>query len=123
MLITLKTAKLAKKKKFLNACQEGFKGNICLSIFDENSTGDWYSNAWNNDPDEFARPTQAQLQTWLRDNFFINIVVLKDNNSWDFFFFYPKLDMECSSQLEFSSYERALEAGLQQAIKELKYDK
>lgn len=146
-LVTYETAKLLKDKGFLEfdvywyenteetkhteirmgnfitirnkieLCQIEYPGEEGLSDYikfekDENSNIVTYQNGF------YFAPTQSLTQKWLREvhNIHIQIIFLPINNRFIFAIYkYGKEDIE--SVLEYETYELALEAALQEALK------
>lgn len=124
-LITYSTAKLAKEKGFnirthyvwINRPGEPKcrKVDITLDLLDN----------------EYNAPTQSLLQRWLREkhNCFVEVRwyceqgQMPDDLNWGFYVDYygiPYTNAPDASGSNFNSYEEALEAGLQEALKLIK---
>jgi hypothetical protein len=121
-LISLATAKLAKEK------------GVTWGFFRNKYTGAElaYSTCYNadgkiinpkgyrsNNP-HFPCPTQSLLQKWLRDEHNWHIMVYPSdfiNDPAKILYKYTIPNIDYHSELEFESYEEALEAGLQEALK------
>lgn len=116
-LITFETAKLAKDK--------GFEVSV-LSIFNYfTSTGGRLYNVKFPDKTYFVRPTQSLLQKWLREVHKVDFTLYLDNGGytveWSFLGKNNKWDPKKQGAKEdFKTYEEALEAGLQEALKLIK---
>ena len=113
-LINFETAKLAKEK--------GFELDKYLSINDENP-----KNLNSNYNPRDYQPwyfdlTQSLLQKWLREKYQIDIIILpKEKDKGKFYGGY--IDSESKHQsigAQFSTYEEALEIGLQESLKLIK---
>lgn len=134
-LITFDTAKLAKEKGF----KEMFKGH-----YYSNGKYEPLFNYVNNDEDKhwYSAPTQSSLQKWLREKHSIHvyplmqrewsysedklefeeyicmIFSLKDTPDKTILPYVEALDFDCT--IHESTYEEALEKGLQEALKLIK---
>ena len=108
-LITFGTAKLAKEKNFKIRCcslYNGLRNNEIVEMTYKNGLEGWYS-----------APTQSLLQKWLREEHgvLIGLYPFKDHAS--------DSNDPCvwktthTKQEEYKTYEEALEAGLQEALK------
>lgn len=124
-LITFKTAKLAKLKQFNEPCRYiSREGKSIDLLFDHIQIHtNTNSNCANND---YMIPTQALLQTWLRDKHQCLVIIDFYNNGddWDEtefkvtvseFKHFKTHDSFVKSGL--TSYEDALELGLYEALK------
>lgn len=122
-IITLETAKLAKNKGYLESCLRPYdnKGNLLKRDYDNCEyliTDGIYS-----------APTQSLLQKWLREEHDINVFIGFRPNSkkWDSHAYSLNLNgkeyvnerplKKFINQDVFNTYEEALEAGLQEALK------
>ena len=110
-LISFETAKLAKEK--------GFK-KLCGFSYDEDGilTGNC-EQSYN-----YVAPTQSLLQKWLREKYKIHIVVyVMENSDGNIYYDFGLkrivnyLSDNSSKPMKFSTYEKALEVGLQEALK------
>ena len=123
--ITFETAKLAKEKGFNALCYDAF-----------NSKGNLYSNGWCEylydnkveipfrsgvlESQDILAPTQSLLAKWLREEH--NIIVLVDYEGIDGYYykFYSYKEGNKNydaSDKNYNTYEEALEAGIQEALK------
>ena len=123
--VTFETAKLAKEKGFDALCYDAF-----------NSIGNLYSNGWCEylydnkveipfrsgvlESQDILAPTQSLLTKWLREEY--NIIVLVDYEGIDGYYykFYSYKEGNKNydaSYKNYNTYEEALEAGLQVALK------
>ena len=117
-LISFKTAKLAKEKGFHEETQTMTVGENypIISNPQEESPYDWNSRKG------YSIPTQSLLQKWLREKWFIHIVIQVFHSTigkeWTFsadvFYENGKIDR---SGLTEDTYEEALEQGLIKALK------
>ena len=117
--VTLETAKLLKEK--------GFKENVFTFYEAECAEGDfelfesYEVEDFNARADNFSAPTQSIAQKWLRENHSIHIAV--DFNQYGRWYYrlYDIKDYDFLSETEvdkiYKSYEEALEAGIQEALK------
>ena len=124
-LISFETAKLAKEKGFDASCYDAF-----------NSKGNLYSNGWCEylydnkveipfgsgvlQSQDILAPTQSLLAKWLREEH--NIIVLVDYEGIDGYYykFYSYKEGNKNydaSDKNYNTYEEALEAGIQEALK------
>ena len=153
-LISFETAKLAKEKQFQEytsyfytiengLCSIDTDGEI-LNIYNDDLTfkdniwdcnGDfWYNEiedeegiyAQTYEPIKYSAPTQSLLQKWLREKYFLHIVLIPTVTGD---MTYKIVDIQCDPQHEierppyndvcaydFTTYEEALENGLQEAL-------
>jgi hypothetical protein len=128
-LIELETAKLAKEKGFEWLTRNYF-GQINAEPFEthENSLDDYNSSRWDEKGGEWiSRPTQSLLQKWLREVYNIDLDIYRNvltenyrvnevyvdckeiNNLYDY-----------TEEIEYKTYEEALEEGLIVGLKQLK---
>ena len=114
-LITLETAKLAKEKGFDWCVLFGYKPDG--SRVDYDIEGGYY-NYNQLDQENLSAPTQALLQRWLREVHNIDVYcipwIYENKRVYDFFVNYE------GESRAYSSYEKALEVGLQEALKLIK---
>ena len=121
--VSFETAKLAKEKGFDIPTRYGFSERRSLVRVDT-------SDNWNQDKELYSRPTQSLLARWLRDKhkLFIEItidfmrLIIEDNPTKCYTIYYYKIinlkNSSCiNNRHEYYSYEKALEAGLQEALK------
>lgn len=114
ILITFDTAKLAKEKGFKRA-YEFYKSNGNLEDF---GMVGGYSDCHDNN---YAAPTQANLQKWLRDEYNIHIEIQSPDNTeegWKISSI-RKISNPFSiwdTEESFDNYEKALEMGLQATL-------
>lgn len=116
--INFETAKLAKEKGFDWPVEDGF-------YFRDRVKSDIHSSDYHHDFDNntsyyISRPSQSLLQKWLREVH--NIYLLVDmgfNRDYHWKYFDQESDFTYSAGI-FETYEKALEAGLQKALKTLK---
>ena len=138
-IISLETAKLAKEKGFNEHTDEAFFERIAHT-WEDPRDGDLiefeylpprvlpvaYADEYN--VEVCKAPSQSVLQKWLRDVHRINIgITFHQSNgseiSYDFCVFYPygsQSKVTEWSQLNYNTYEKALEAGLLSALKLIK---
>jgi len=122
-LIGFETAKLAKEKGFKEFCSNGFDDRLegiepfGIGNGEISSTHsiDYFDNKGDNHL--YARPTQSLLQRWMREVHNIKISILPRTNIeekrwWDWL-----IQGQPVIYLKFTSYEKALEEGLQEALK------
>lgn len=125
-LVLLETAKLAKEKEF----------DLELDvIWGKNQQGGW--QIWNDingyfvDLEHYQAPTQSLLQKWLREVYKIRIYITqKVAGDFGFEIYIPNSNKEKIAgkpwervsyfTQHYSTYEEALEAGLQEALKLIK---
>lgn len=118
-LITFETAKLAKGKGFDWKCKDWFKKN---GESDNLNAYTWNSNEGNQVNFLFTRPTQSLLQKWLREVKNIDVIVLYQygtdkERKYDVETYSMYVEEEEFEEVEYNSYEEALEDGLQEALK------
>jgi len=112
-LITFYTAKLAKEKKF----------NIALSYCYDKTGKIQIFTACNNKLDSgCSAPTQSLLQKWLREVHKLSINVISKSEKLHFCIIVDyknkkAIDVKGNKDYSFKSYEKALEIGLQEALK------
>lgn len=115
-LIKFETAKLSKEKGFDVATWDYFQVT-CAKEFSECCTP--VRSDWNkyDDYKVFSRPTQSLLQKWLREvhNIDVHCIpwIYENKRVYDFFINYK------GESRAYSSYEEALEIGLQEALNTL----
>ena len=123
VLITFKTAKLAKEKGFNWNTLHCFtdEGSLQYSSGDEDDNGVYNHNSWDN----FSAPSQSVLQKWMREQYNthleINVNIMRD---W-YYTGYNLSDKRCAEIKELYekgdsfvgvSYEEALEQVLFEAL-------
>ena len=132
-IITFETAKLAKDKGFdiptLYGCNN--KGEL-QQYFTYQSYAPGEPEIWISDfirNWDYQCPTQSLLQKWLRDTHNIMVIptvgyLLYPNK---FYFYYWRviinnedIEQDCTSEIQYGTYEDALEVGLQEALKLIK---
>ena len=130
-LISFETAKLAKEKGFKIPTRVMYKGN-------EKSYG--HNNEWGIDEQRldgkfpytnqqwYSIPTQSFLQKWLREEHNKHIYLFPlDNGKWGFENNSISINLDhifinyMYEGKEYNSYEEALEIGLQEALKLVKF--
>jgi hypothetical protein len=148
-LITFETAKLAKEKGFKELCFAAFHKNnngdgyFESGIIDQSeyfkfptmSNGDKIAVLQKDYIHTILRPTQSLLQKWLRethnisielssndlDGFYYEVVIIKENSSHLVLKNRKGNNMfENTISIDYSTYEEALELGLQEALKLIK---
>ena len=123
-LINFETAKLAKEKGFDALCYDAF-----------NSIGNLYSNGWCEylydnkveipfrsgvlESQDILAPTQSLLTKWLREKHNIHLIAYKNINIDGYDWCYITTD-GITNINSYKTYEEALEAGLQVALKLIK---
>ncbi len=117
-LISYKTAKLAKEKKFDLNC------HYAQFVEDEEPIYNESAHNWNLYEEGYSVPTQSSLQKWLREVHKLSVEVFSDETHWEVIVeklpSYSAYDSEYSSDDKFNTYEEALEEGLKQALKLIK---
>ena len=115
--ITFETAKLAKEKGFREFTDDFYenKNKVIDSILAR-------PNSYDNSNFRFIKCTQSLLQKWLRDVhniecYIIPVFVGYDYQTYSFFVEKKDYHDEELSELDFKTYEEALEKGLQEALK------
>lgn len=131
--VSFETAKLAKEKGFDLNVYNWFDAN--KNPFIEEEPIEWESSVIKNfnrgDKNQISRPTQSLLQRWLREVHKIRVYV-ENKTAGDFGFIIYTLNSPelCAGQpwvrnsyftLHFKTYEEALEVGLQESLKLVKY--
>lgn len=123
-IVSYITAKLAKKGGFMWSTSEWFYEETLVGFRLGNGIQSMYSpwdnsRVWNKDNYSMAAPTQALLQKWLREVHNIHITIFSSSQeSWMFRVTKPHQQLKDGVYGEdFTSYEEALEAGLQEALK------
>ena len=113
-LVSFETAKLAKEKGFDWEIQKVYDvdetniKNPTIYVYGEDLSED----------DELYAPTQSLLQKWLREVYKIDIIVQPQVVGYYSSIFHPKIFIGI-----FTSYEEALEVGLQEGLKLIEYEK
>ena len=120
-LVSLETAILAKEKSFDEPCYYYFNENFSKRFGED---GYWLKESLAG-RNITLRPTQAILQKWMRDVHKINITpVTEDFITWCTEVLYSDLAtlriIDRFNNKIIHSYEDALEAGLQKALKSIK---
>ena len=137
--VSFEIAKLAKEKGFDEFCRkcfnekgesEGFSGYAYMKEYNKNSTVHFIDT--NSEEFEYPKivctqPTQSLLQMWLRKVHCIEVLPsFNDNNTYDYYYFIhtniskANSNRICSLPKNYNSYEKALEAGLKEALKLIK---
>lgn len=125
-LVTFETAKLAKEKGFEEEtyyCYNSDKELEQAIDFTGNFTFDSKDiiNAKDNDFEAYLAPTQSLLQKWLRQIHGIETIVKSWEHEEKIIFLYSVQKLTKPSTYRFDkgadTYEQALEAGLQEALK------
>jgi hypothetical protein len=124
--INFETAKLAKEKGY---------NEVCRSHFEEDGAAyDSYGNPFKPNDEQpheilFARPTQTTLQRWLREKHKIIVIIsfYNDGEEWEDTEYMVEVSEfkhfkthDSFVKSNFTSYEQALEIGLQAALKLIK---
>lgn len=115
-LVTLETAKLLKEKGFNEFCEFAYADED-LHIMRLFSTNSFFNEIGCG----YTAPTKSIAQKWLRENHSIHIAV--DFNQYGRWYYrlYDIKDYDFLSETEvdkiYKSYEEALEAGIQEALK------
>ena len=127
-LISFETAKLAKEKKFNIPCENFYIEYIDDDVADlfnyEEQRGSGYAELYRNNQEfKYSASTQSLLQKWLREVHNIHLVVWwRDQEDM----FYCEMGSKSGGMIIIQSgdgtklyktYEEALEAGLQEALK------
>ena len=114
--ITFETAKIAKEKKFIYPTLANYECEEDGTVKELN----WKFKTLEDFLDNLNTPvcTQSLLQGWLRKvhNIHIQIIFLTLNNRY-VFAIYKHGEDDIESVLEYETYELALEAALQEALK------
>ena len=119
-LVTLETAKLLKEKGFNWKCEHIIGCNKVITKYDLPQSMSCCTEI-DNESVEFLCPTLYIAQKWLRENHSIHIAV--DFNQYGRWYYrlYDIEDYDFLSETEvdkiYKSYEEALEAGIQEALK------
>jgi len=126
-LIKFETAKLARKKGFNEECQKEYNSNGAV-------VDCHYASVTNNDIDVYGvctAPTQTTLQTWLREQkkivVLVNLLYNEEDDPYFFNVFYDNKsyfgdvrEREPDFGDYFKSYEEALEIGLKLGLSLIK---
>ena len=114
--VSFETAKLAKEKGFDIPTRYGFSERRSLVRVDT-------SDNWNQDKELYSRPTQSLLARWLREKKRIYIEVILASFYSDALFrlcIYnmnePEYNSDNPRPAYYDTYEKAMEAGLQEAL-------
>lgn len=126
-LISFETAKLAKEKRF-NISVYFFwhpspMGDILLDTFEETQFGTIEVKENHNQEYtyRYSAPTQSLLQKWLREKHKIHVQILPYNHKYLISLLkYGQNGSNPNFDEEHSTYEEALEIGLQEALKLIK---
>lgn len=111
--VTLETAKLLRKKGF---------NEYCRFVIGEDRVVSDIISSWNLPPNSFPAPTQSIAQKWLRETKNLHVEIsYMHGDYWTYdILTIPEHDLVGLSDrplLRYKSYEEALEAGLQEALK------
>ena len=115
--ISFETAKLAKEKGFDIPTRYGFSERGTLVRVDT-------SDNWNQDKGFYSRPTQSLLARWLREKYNVSVEVY--SSVFRYQHNIRNIDSTCIGGSDYSktngggawsSYEEAMEDGLQEALK------
>jgi hypothetical protein len=131
--ISFETAKLAKGKGFDENVQKAYiehkgkynietNGNISEVLFPENyyfnSDPCYYYDEWNI---PYSKPTQSLLARWLREKYdiYVNVIYIHHGFCW-----IAEIENLINYQTPYhtngyGTYEKAMEAGLQEALKQI----
>lgn len=117
-LVSFETAKLAKLRRFniqsrYSVNKEGHEDSLEWTGQDF-TTQDMLEAKGNTGEEHFLAPTQSGLQKWLREVHGISVLI-KTGFGWEWY-----IDKTELGDGTYNSYEEALEAGLQEALKEIK---
>ena len=106
-LISLETAKLTKEKGFDEMCDNHYcySTSGASSIFMDALRNSEHSN------NELTAPTQSLLQKWLREIHNINVYCVCRVGEWTYW-----IDKTSPLSQESTTYEKALEEGLQEGL-------
>ena len=112
-LISLETAKLAKKCKFNVPCKKYYLEGVLIDEW-----GALISNDALLKDDNYSAPTQALLAKWLRDLYHLHITIFSQSQkSWQFHITEPHQSLEETKLYEdYGSYEEALEDALKESL-------
>lgn len=128
--VSFDTAKLLKKAGFDVPCRGIYRayrmGNSVFREYDRKNTKD--DLCWNTEDGfqyEYLAPTQALAARWLREEHNIMIVPFFDDYIGKWYYVIDGVKkqsvIKCvQSASDYDDYETALEAGLQEAIKQIK---
>ena len=112
-LISFETAKLAKEKRFDWKCE------MCF-LYEENEPQPFKNPApsiSNKIEMVYSAPTQSLLQKWLREVHGIHVTSISQyNTNRQFQYYYVTVNGKAVDELEFNTYEEALEKGLFEAL-------
>lgn len=112
-LVTLETAKMLREKGF---------NEYCRFVIGEDRVISDIISTWNLPPNSFPAPTQSIAQKWLREAKSLHIEICYSYNKYWYYdiLTIPKRDFVGLASRPFvkhNTYEEALEAGLQEALK------
>lgn len=120
-LISFKTAKLAKEKGFDPECNlSDYAFGTFDGVFKQKTLACRHAmifSRWINDQEKISAPTQSLLQKWLREEHGVHVCSISqyNTNRW-FQHYYVTINGKTLDELEFETYEEALEAGLYQSM-------
>ena len=113
--ISFETAKLAKEKGFNELCNSDY----CKGLINYPHADNEYTNSQISEDGRISRPTQALLAMWLREKYNLHVGVGFCAN-WRYIII-PITDKIIAnwstSEKSYSTYEEAMEIGLQEALK------
>jgi len=123
-LVTFETAELAKQKGFNESTIDWFEKRINGKWEEEYPQNhDFGYSSYNTKENTIARPTQAMLQKWLREEHKIFLNSITGHDLGTRFQIYYEEDRFTYDELYtdmYEKYELALEAGLKEGIKKIK---
>lgn len=125
-LVTFETAKLAKERGFNELCRHIYPTLTFNSYEEDKAKTFYYGELYeytllDSDNPIFYAPTQSLLQMWLRIKYNILVFAIFDDEINEYgYHIWDKVSYSSIIIIRNSSYEDALEAGLQQALKLIK---
>ena len=115
--VSFETAKLANEKGFNEYCNSDY----CKGLINYPMEDNWWTNSDINYDGRISRPTQSLLARWLREkhNIFIGIIIEPDEGYCYNTKKFSKTFLGWTHRYNrcFLTYEEAMEAGLQEALK------
>ena len=118
-LISFKAAKFAKKKGF--NCTSDYAFGTFDGVYVSKTLKCKHSmhpSRWKNDTEKILAPTQSLLQKWLREKHGMHVTSISQyNTNRQFQHYYVTVNGKPVDELEFNTYEYALEEGLKKALK------
>jgi len=127
-IVLFETAKLAREKGFIDKDVDSFyndDGTFELNPIDYKDKKEVLSKEFSLRYDIYLAPTQSLLQKWLRDKHGVHITPIYWDLDYKVYSYlidttFSKYNIDVDDNTEYTTYEEALEIGLQEALKLIK---